>query len=97
MNKIICSSRAMASLLEKFLVNVPSWEQDDETAFVISTKGNKLRLGDFTLDIESRLDWQFDFYYSTIKKMKKLFKKIPEQPVIVEFSDNRIELTKILV
>jgi hypothetical protein len=94
-NKIICSSAALKRKLEMFIVNCPSHQHDD--FFEISCAGGKLTIGDYSMDVEAKREWVRSFDFKKIKEIKRLLKRIPEQPLVIEFGDGNIEILNVQV
>ena len=102
MYTIICSSKALKEMLSKFITNLyPEFNNDDY--FQIISKDSELRVfGGFVefewrMDIEARSDWSCDFTLGKIKEIKRVLKRIPEQPLTIIFSDGGIKILNVLV
>ena len=94
-NKIICSSAALKRTLEMFIIHCPTHKQDEY--FDIVSADNKLTIGDYHLDIEAKSEWTCSFNFNKIKEIKRLLKRIPEQPLVIVFEDGGIEIHNICV
>ena len=88
MNKIICSSKFLSKTIEKYLINVPTYEEDE--LIQVYTQGKILGIGDWQMDVESQQDWKFQYSFDKLKRLKKALKKVPEQPITIEFTDELI-------
>lgn len=93
MKQIICSSKTLALTLEKFIVHVPPYEQGED--YKIYAQGKVLGIDDYQMEIESKEDWEFEYAFDKIKSLKKILKKIPEQPITITFNDGEIVLHQI--
>ena len=76
-----------------FIIHCPAYKHDE--FFEISCAGGKLTIGDYSLDIEAKSEWVCSFDFKKIKEIKRLLKKIPEQPLVIIFSDGGIEILNV--
>ena len=80
-------------MLERFLINVPSWEQDEY--FKLKCEGNRLSIGSCSMDVEAKDNWEHEFMFKHLKHLKKLLKKVPEQPLVIDVRSGEMQIKEI--
>jgi len=105
MNKVLLSSRVLHKTLERFLVTINDYEEDDLFSITCMNRqfgyelivGAFVGEGDFNIEIVAEKEFTFEYSFKTLNKLKKLLSKVSDQPLVLLFSDDRIVIKEISV
>lgn len=92
MNQIICSSRTLYHTLYNYI----GLEREEEFVKIVC-RGSQLIVDGFSIEVYSKHDWDIELSLKTIKQIKKVLKRVPEQPLTICFLDGGIEIRSICI
>ena len=63
----------------------------------IACVGSELIIDELNISVESKQDWDLELPFKTIRQIKRVLKRIPEQPLVLVFSDAGVEIKNICI